>query len=123
MNRIASVLPALLLCACSAFGQALDSPWQIKYFANLDKADSAINMSNSGANATTAANGYICANVYAFNYTGSLAACCTCRIAANALVSLNVRTNILGATPPGNSAVVKILASQGSLGTVDGVCN
>ncbi len=82
-------------------------------------------MGNSGASATVVSNGQItngqiCVNAYAISPdTGQLVSCCSCRVAANVLNSLRVKTDLVGTfnVPPSNSVLVKLMASTGSGGT------
>lgn len=122
MKRTLLTIALTLLGATAAFGQAADTPFQILYFANLNAGEPLINMGNSGASATVASpiNGQICVNAYAISPdTGSLVSCCSCRVAANVLNSLRVKTDLVGAfnVPPSNSVLVKLMASAGSGGT------
>lgn len=96
-----------------------DSPFLVRYTANLHVGDSIINITNTGANGASLAGpgfdpiGNICVNVYAFSPDEQMVACCSCLITPNGLVSLSVydslRPNTLtGVTP--NSIIVKLLA-------------
>lgn len=101
------------------------SDFQVRYFANLNVADSLINITNTGANGASlngpgfGATGNICVNVYAFSPDEQLVSCCSCLITPNGLVSLSVyedlRANTLtGVTP--NSMVVKLLGTATGAG-------
>ena len=122
-NRLAICLSLIvtLSFASSAWSQnpiTADSPFQIRYFSNLNLADSVINITNSGANGNMTGN--ICANVYVFSPDEQMAACCSCVVTPNALVSLSVRNDLISNTlTPAvpNSVVVKLLATTG------GSCN
>lgn len=125
MKRILFTIALTVLGAAAAFGQAGDTPFQILYFANLNAGEPVINMGNSGASATTVTaglitNGQLCVNAYAVSPdTGQLVSCCSCRVAANILSSLRVKTDLVGTSnvPPSNSVLVKLIGSSGSGGT------
>jgi hypothetical protein len=126
MNYRVVVFAAIcLFSVVAAFAQD-DSPFQVRYVANLGHGDSFINITNTGASSTVALpvqNGNICANVYAFSPDERLASCCTCLITPNGLASLSVINDILSNTltfPPPTSLVVKLL---GSAGTTPASCN
>lgn len=92
-----------------------DSPFQVRYAANLNQGDSFIDISNSGASG-----GNICTNVYTFSPDEQLVSCCSCVVTPNALVSLSVKNDLISNTlTPAvpTSVVVKLLATTG------GACN
>jgi len=101
-----------LALASVAFAQnpiAADSPYQIRYAANLNIGDSVVNFTNSGA---TGAN--ICVNVYTFDPAEELVSCCSCSITPNALQSLSVLKSLISnpLTPAiPSSVVIKIVAN------------
>ena len=109
---------ASLAFATVAFAQnpiTADSPFQVKYAANLNIGDSAINITNTGATG-----GNICVNVYTFSPDEQEVSCCSCTVTPNALVSLSAKNDLISNTlTPAvpNSIVVKLLATSG------GVCN
>ncbi len=93
----------------------MDSPFQIRYAANLNLADSVVNMTNSGAS-----NENICVNVYAFAPDEQLVSCCTCPLSPNSIKSLSARNDLIAntLTPAVPSAItIKLLATTG------GTCN
>jgi hypothetical protein len=132
--------------AVSAFAQvSLDNDFQIRYFSNADcsaasqpacvgapqaRPDSFVNISNSGARggvtnqSGTAASigGSICVNVYTFSFDEQMAACCSCPVTPNGLVSLSVQKDLISNTlTPAKpaSGVIKLLATV----PVGGTCN
>jgi len=121
MNTRSLLFVALASCV-AAFGQAQDTPYQVRYAANLAIGESVINFTNSGASSTTAfgpnfaQNGEICANVYAYSPDEQLVSCCSCNVTPNALNSLSVKadlgTNTLTPIIP-SALVIKVLASPG----------
>ena len=115
--RIPFVL-ATMAFATVAFAQnpiTADSPFQVKYAANLAAGESVINISNTGATG-----GNICVNVYAFSPDEQEVSCCSCTVTPNALVNLGVNRDLISNTlTPAHptSVVVKLLATSG------GSCN
>ena len=122
INQLMLKKLALLAVVISmvAFSQALDTPFQVRYAANLNIADALVNITNTGANGASLTGpgfgpvGNICVNVYAFSPDEQLVSCCSCLITPNGLVSLSVydslRSNTLtGVTP--NSMVIKLIAT------------
>jgi hypothetical protein len=104
-----------MLSGMAAFSQSVDTPFQMKYAANLNIGDSVFNLSNSGATG-----GNICAKVYTFSPDEQLISCCSCTITPNALVSLSARADLISNTlTPAvpNSIVVKVAS------TTDSTCN
>jgi len=92
-----------------------DSPFQVRYAANLNLGDSLIDISNSGASG-----GNICTNVYTFSPDEQLISCCSCVVTPNALVYLSVLGDLVSntLTPAVPSSVtIKLLATTG------GACN
>lgn len=116
MGRHAVVTLGFILCyAANAFGQAADTPYQIRFANNLKKKDTIL-LSNSGASSTVPSpqNGRLCMNVYAFGSSGPMLDCCSCPVAANSLVALNLVKDVLGdrkAFP--KSLVIKLMATTG----------
>ena len=112
---------ATLALSLVAFGQALDTPFQIRYAANLTAGDSVINLTNTGANGAPlngpgfgGSVGNICVNVYAFSPDEQLISCCSCPITPNGLVNLSVNQDLVNNTLTGvkpNSIVVKLLST------------
>lgn len=106
-----------------AFAQpiAADSPFQVRYVANLNVVDSLVNMSNTGANGAMPFGpgigpqaGNICVNVYAFSPDEQMVGCCSCHITPNGLASLSVYNDIRAITLTGltpNSMMIKLVAT------------
>ena len=107
-----------------------DSPFQVRYFSNLNLGDSVINITNSGARGASLAagtsastTGAICANVYVFSPDEQMVSCCSCPVTPNGLVSLSVRQDLISNTlTPAvpTSIVVKLLASTPLGGSCQG---
>ena len=112
---------AALACSAVALAQAVDTPFQVRYAANLSVGDSVINVTNSGANGaslqsgtTASITGSLCVNVYAFSPDEQMVSCCSCPVTPNGLVSLSVRNDLVSntLTPAVPTAVVvKLLAT------------
>ena len=87
--------------------------FQIRYAANLDKGDSFVDLTNTGAQGNTSG-GNICANVYTFDPAEELISCCACQITPNGLQSLSVLHSLINSplTPAiPTSVVIKLVAS------------
>ncbi len=113
--RVQLVVAMAILCSMAVFAQnpiQADSPFQIKYAANLAAGDSVFNISNSGASG-----GNLCVNVYTFSPDEQLISCCACNVTPNGLVSLSAKSDLVSNTltpaVPG-SIVVKLLATTGT---------
>ena len=119
MHTKLSLSFAAMAFSVVAFGQALDTSFQIRYAANLTAGDSVINITNTGANGASltgpgfgGAAGNICVNVYAFSPDEQLISCCSCLITPNGLVSLSVNQDLVSNTLTGvrpNSVVIKLV--------------
>ena len=104
----------------------LDGTYQLRYFANLDKGDSYVNLSNAGTLNGFAPVGNICVNVYTFDPAEELISCCACPITPNGLVSLSARQDLISNTlTPGvpTSITVKLLSSLPLPAGGTSVCN
>jgi hypothetical protein len=112
------------MAAVAAYAQnpiTADSPYQVKYASNLTIGDSVINITNTGAHGAglgfgTAATvtGAICANVYVYDPSEEVVACCSCPVTPNGLVSLSAQKDlIINPLTRGNptSIVIKVLAT------------
>lgn len=96
-------------------------PFQVSYASNLDKGDSTVNITNTGANGAQlngpgfgSPAGNVCVNVYAFSPDEQLVACCSCPITPNGLVSLSVVSDLVSNTLTGlrpNSVVIKLVST------------
>jgi hypothetical protein len=112
---------ALSVVALAQNPVTADSPFQIRYAANLTSGDSVINITNSGANGASlfgpgfgGAAGNLCVNVYAFSPDEQLVSCCSCLVTPNGLVSLSVNNDLISNTLTGvrpSSVVVKLYST------------
>lgn len=113
--RVVYLLVLVVACMTIVNAQAADTPFQVRYAANLTAGDSVVNVTNTGATG-----GNICVNVYTFSPDEQLISCCSCVVTPNGLVSLSARNDLISNTltpaVPG-SIVVKLLATTG------GACN
>ncbi len=114
-----------IVSAIAAFAQnvpARDSPFQVRYAANLNAGESYIDITNTGANGAslygpgfiTTNPGNICVNVYAFDPSEELVSCCSCLVTPGQTVNLGVNRDLTSntLTPAfSNSVTVKVLAS------------
>ena len=93
--------------------------FQTSYVTNLNAGDSFVNITNTGSSG-----GNLCVNVYAFDPSEELIACCSCLVTPNALVSLSAQgdliSNTLTPSTP-SSLVIGLVATQGggTLNTCD----
>jgi hypothetical protein len=116
--RVVYLLALVVLSMTIVSAQAnatADTPFQVRYAANLAAGDSVVNITNTGTSG-----GNICVNVYTFSPDEQLISCCSCVVTPNGLVSLSARNDLVSNTltpaVPG-SIVVKLLATTG------GACN
>lgn len=121
--RMLMTVGLVLGLSATAFGQAADTPYQVRFAFKLKGSD-LMHVSNSGASSTVAApvqNGALCANIYAMAAdTGLMLNCCACKVPPNALRSISIENDVLeGAKPRPKAVGLKIMASTG----VAGVCN
>jgi hypothetical protein len=120
-----NVILAALVSAIAAFAQnpiTADSPFQVRYAADLNIGESYINITNTGANGTSLLGpgfgatyaGNICVNVYAFDPDEEMIACCSCLVTPDQTVNLGVNADLTVKTltgVPETSVTVKLLAS------------
>src|SRR5580658_1193077 len=124
-----NVILAALVLAVAAFAQnpvTADSPFQVRYAANLNIGESYINIINTGANGAPllgpgfgAAAGNICVNVYAFDPGEELISCCSCLVTPDQTVSLGVHRDLTVKTLTGvvpTSVTIKLLATPAGTG-------
>ena len=128
---------AILVFSIVAFAQnpiTADSPFQVRYAANLNLGESYVDIINTGANGspliTPSSVGNICVNVYAFDPTEEMIACCACLVTPDQVVSLGVNKGILSNSlvpNPPTSVVVKLLSTLPPVAVaafpVPGTCN
>jgi len=85
---------------------------KVSYVTNLNAGDSFINITNTGSSG-----GNLCVNVYAFDPSEEMVACCSCLVTPNALVSLSAQgdllSNTLSSSSP-TSLVISLVATRGS---------
>jgi hypothetical protein len=119
----------VLSLATSAWSQnpvTMDSPFQIRYMANLNIGDAFVNMTNSGANGAPLLGpgfgspvGNICVNAYVFSPDEQLISCCSCLITPNGLKTLSARNDLINNTlTPAvpNAVTVKLLSTLAGTG-------
>jgi hypothetical protein len=128
-------LACALVAASDGQAQVQDTPFQVRYFANLQNGESLINITNTGANGAPLLGpgfgsdknaGNICVNVYAFSPDEQLVSCCSCLVTPNAVVNLGVNRDLTSKTLTGvipNSVVVKLLATRKSTGDTTSCSN
>ncbi len=103
----------------------------VRYVRNLDRGDSVINMTNSGARGaglaagtTAATTGAICVNAYTFSAEDEMVGCCSCPVTPNGLVTLSARRDFVNFPPsltkPPTSLVVKLYATVPARSTCTG---
>jgi hypothetical protein len=130
-----NVLLTALAVATAAMAQnpiTADSPFQVRYAANLNVGEAYIDISNTGANGAPLAGpgfgatvGNLCVNVYAFSPDEQLVACCSCLVTPNGLVHLGVNGDLTSRTLTGvipTSVVVKLLATLAGAGGTGSSC-
>jgi hypothetical protein len=114
-QRLLVFSATVVLLSAVAFAQnpvSADSPFQVRYAANLNIGDSVVNITNTGASG-----GSICVNVYTFAPDEQEISCCSCAITPDGLSSLSVQSSLIsntltGVVPP--AVVIKLLASTGT---------
>ncbi len=134
--HLRNVVLAALALSVAAFAQnpiTADSPFQVRYAANLNLSESWINISNTGANGASlqgpgfgGAAGNICVNVYAFSPDEQEISCCSCLVTPNGLVNLGVVRDLTSNTLTGvipTSVMVKLVATLAGTGGTGTSCN
>jgi hypothetical protein len=124
-----------LALAMAAFAQSpitADSPFQVRYAANLNIGESYINITNTGANGASllgpgfgAASGNICVNVYAFDPGEELISCCSCLTTPDDPEDLGVNRDLLADTLTGvapTSVTVKLVSTLAGAGGTGASC-
>jgi hypothetical protein len=89
--------------------------FQVGYAANLNVADSVVNVTNNGASG-----GNLCVNVYTFDNNEEMLSCCSCPVTPNGLDSMQVNGSLLSSSLTGQhppSAVIELLATAATAGT------
>lgn len=126
------ILVALVLAIAASAQITADSPFQVRYAANLAAGESFINISNTGANGAPllgpgygGAAGNICVNVYAFSPDEQLISCCSCLVTPNGLVNLGVTRDLTVKTLTGvvpTSVMVKLVSTIAGTGGTGTTC-
>jgi hypothetical protein len=111
----------------------LDSPFQVRYAANLQFGESYINVVNTGANGAPllgpglgVAVGNICVNVYAFDPNEEMVSCCSCLVTPDQVRNLGVNRDINSNTATGvtpTSMTIKLLATLAGTGGTSSTCS
>ena len=122
--RTVTIALVLLTAASVAAAQpnaTLDTPYQVRYAANLNIGESYINITNTGARGaglaaetSAAVTGAICVNVYAFAPDEHMVSCCSCPVTPNGLVNLGAIRDLISNTltlDVPTSIVIKLFAS------------
>jgi hypothetical protein len=126
------LIASLCVWAFGVYGQTIlttggqDTAYQIRYASNLLIGDSVVNITNSGAGATTGypvQNGNLCANLYVYSPDEQLVSCCSCYVTPNALLALSVKGDLISntLTPLVPSSIV--LKMVGTKNSGAGQCN
>jgi hypothetical protein len=118
LKHVRLLIPILVFSAFT-FAQAVQAPadaFQVGYAANMRLGDSYVNLVNAGSVNGFEPAGSICANVYVFQQSQELVACCTCPLTPNASKALSVREDLINntltaAVPTGIS--IAVLAATG----------
>jgi len=120
MSKLVSVI--LVALALSIVALAQDPPadaYQVRYAANLNIGDSVIDLTNAGTAGGFDPGGTICANVYVFDPSQELGACCACPLTPNALAALSVKNDLISnwltpGTPTGGVTIALLATKQDS---------
>jgi len=102
--------------------------FQVHYAADLNIADSVVNLTNNGASATAAAGGIgfasgnLCVSIYAFDPSEEMLSCCSCTVTPNGLQRVSVYTSLVANSLTGehpSSVMIKLIATD----TAGATCN
>jgi hypothetical protein len=129
--HLGNVILVAFALSTAAFAQpnaTLDTPFQVRYAANLNIGDSYIDITNTGNNGAPTlgpgfggASGNICVNVYAFDPGEELISCCSCLITPDETVNLSAIADLTSKTLTGvipTSITIKLLGTlAGTSGT------
>jgi hypothetical protein len=114
-QRLLIVSATVVLLSAAALAQnpiTSDSPFQVRYAANLNIGDSVVNVTNTGATG-----GNICVNVYTFAPDEQEISCCTCQVTPDGLASISVKNSLINNTLTGvvpSAVVIKLIATIGT---------
>ena len=131
-----NLLIAAVLVTMVAFAQnpiTADSPFQVRYAANLNMGESYINVVNTGANGAPLLGpgfgeqpGSICVNAYAFSPDEQLISCCSCWSLLTRLRNIGVVRDLTSRTLTGvipTSVTVKLVSTLAGAGGTGTSCN
>jgi hypothetical protein len=113
---------ATLVFSGAAFSAVQTDAYQISYVSNLLIGDSYVNLTNAGTLNGFDPAGRICVNVYTFDPSEELIACCACPVTPDGLRSLSAKQDLVRNTlTPGvpGSIVIKLLATTPIAGACD----
>src|SRR5579863_2989771 len=124
---MADLIPAVGVCAqAQILTTGADTPFQVRYAANLNLGESFINITNTGANGASplgpgfgGATGNICVNIYALDPGEELISCCSCLVTPGQTANLGVIRDLTSNTLTGaaqTSVTVKLLATMAGAG-------
>jgi hypothetical protein len=112
-QRLLAFSATVVLLSTAAIAQnpvTADSPFQVRYAANLNIGDSVVNITNTGATGSN-----ICVNVYTFAPDEQEISCCSCLVTPDGLASLSVKNSLINNTLTGvvpSAVVVKLVATN-----------
>jgi hypothetical protein len=100
-------------------GTGPESAYQVGYASNLLSGDSYVNLTNTGVRNGFDPAGGICANVYVFDPSEELIACCACYVTPDGLRTFPTKQDLLTPLTIGSpeSVVIKLIASTPTTGT------
>ena len=98
MKKLLVLVALLAMAAVPTLAQGpVTGPYLVDYYSNnVGGADQTVRLVNFGAAGTplTTPVGDVCANIYVFDANQEMAACCSCRITPNGLLTLSVRAQL-----------------------------